>query len=143
MHLKVSDIFHGRDVFAPVAAHWAVGVPLEALGEGIEAPVQLALPRPHPTAQSVTGEVTLIFQHFGNVITNIHRDDLEAWTQVRIRLCGVEIEGLVRTFGARPPGTLIAFFGSSGHLMIAVVNGRAVDRLHPSMGDQVEVLRPP
>jgi S-adenosylmethionine hydrolase len=140
---EVSDIFHGRDVFAPVAAHWAAGVPLEALGEVIEDPVQLAFPRPQPTAQGVTGEVTLIFQHFGNVITNIHRDDLEDWTQVRIRLCGVEIEGLVRTFGDRQPGTLIALFGSSGHLMIAVVNGRAVDYLHPSIGDQVEVLQQP
>ena len=58
-----------------------------------------------------------------------------------IRLCGVEIDGLVRTFGERQPGTLIALFGSSGHLMIAVVNGRATDLLHPSIGDQVEVLR--
>ena len=128
-------------MFAPVAAHWAAGVPLEALGEIIDDPVQLVLPRPQPTAQGVTGEVTLMFPHFGNLITNIHRDDLEDWTQVRIRLCGVEIEGLVRTFGDRQPGTLIALFGSSGHLMIAVVNGRAVDRLHPSIGDPVEVIR--
>jgi S-adenosylmethionine hydrolase len=138
---QVSAIFHGRDVFAPVAAHWAAGVPLEALGEVIEDPVQLALPRPQPTAQGVTGEVTLIFQHFGNLITNIQRADLEDWSQVRIRLCEVEIEGLVQTFGDRPPGTLIALFGSSGHLMIAVVNGRATDYLQPSIGDQVEVLR--
>ena len=138
---EVSDIFHGRDVFAPVAAHWAAGVPLEALGDVIDDPAQLALPRPQPTVQGLTGEVTLIFQHFGNLITNIHRDDLEDWSQVIIRLCGVEIDGLVRTFGDRQPGTLIALFGSSGHLMIAVVNGRATDRLHPSIGDQVEVLR--
>ena len=138
---EVSDIFHGRDVFAPVAAHWAAGVPLEALGDVIDDPVQLALPRPQPTAQGLTGEVTLIFQHFGNLITNIHRDDLDDWSQVIIRLCGVEIDGLVRTFGDRQPGTLIALFGSSGHLMIAVVNGRATDRLHPSIGDQVEVIR--
>ena len=139
---QVSDIFHGRDVFAPVAAHWAAGVPLEDLGEVIDDPVQLALPRPHPTAQGVTGAVTLMFEHFGNLITNIHREDLEDWSQVRIRLCGIEIAGLVRTFGDRPPGTLIALFGSSGHLMIAVVNGRAVDRLHPTIGDPVDVIRP-
>ena len=138
---EVSDIFHGRDVFAPVAAHWAAGVPIEALGDVIADPVHLALPRPQPTAQGLTGEVTLIFQHFGNLITNIHRDDLDDWSQVIIRLCGVEIDGLVRTFGDRQPGTLIALFGSSGHLMIAVVNGRATDRLHPSIGDQVEVIR--
>jgi S-adenosyl-L-methionine hydrolase (adenosine-forming) len=138
---EVSDIFHGRDVFAPVAAHWAAGTPLEALGDVIDDPVQLALPRPQSTAQGVIGEVTLIFPHFGNLITNIHRDDLEDWSQVSVRLCGVEIRGLVRTFGDRQPGTLIALFGSSGHLMISVVNGRATDHLNPSIGDQVEVIR--
>jgi hypothetical protein len=140
---QVSDIFHGRDVFAPVAAHWAAGTPLAALGEVIDDPVRLSLPRPQPTPQGLSGEVTLIFQHFGNLITNIHRDDLENWSQVRVRLCGVEIAGLVRTFGERPPGTLIALFGSSGHLMISVVNGRATDRLQPAIGDQVEVIRQP
>jgi S-adenosylmethionine hydrolase len=138
---QVSDIFHGRDVFAPVAAHWAAGTPLEALGDVIEDPVQFALPRPQSTAQGVTGAVTLMFPHFGNLITTIHREDLEDWSHVIVRLCGAEIEGLVRTFGDRPPGSLIALFGSRGHLMIAVVNGRAVDRLHPSIGDQVEVVR--
>jgi len=64
-----------------------------------------------------------------------------AYIEAMCPLCGVEIDGLVRTFGARPPGTLVALFGSSGHLMIAVVNGRAADRLHPSIGDQVEVIR--
>jgi S-adenosylmethionine hydrolase len=138
---QVSDIFHGRDVFAPVAAHWAAGTPLEALGEVIEDPGQLALPRPQSTAHGVTGEVTLLFPHFGNLMTNIHREDLEDWSHVIVRLCGAEITGLVRTFGDRPPGSLIALCGSSGHLMIAVVSGRAVDRLHPSIGDQVEVVR--
>jgi S-adenosylmethionine hydrolase len=89
----------------------------------------------------VAGEVTFLFQHFGNVITNIHRDDVDDWSQVRIRLCGVEVDGLVRTFSDRQPGTLIALFGSNDHLMIAVVNGRAVDRLQPSIGDPVEVIR--
>ena len=137
---QVSAIFHGRDVFAPVAAHWATGVALEDLGEVIDDPVQLALPRPQTTAQGVHGEVTLIFPHFGNIMTNIHHEDLEDWSQARVRLCGVEIPGLVRTFGERPPGTLIALFGSSDHLMIAEVNGRAADRIHPAIGDRVEVL---
>ncbi len=138
---EVSAIFHGRDVFAPVAAHWAAGTALEAFGDVIDDPVQLALPRPRATAQGVTGEVTLIFAHFGNLITNIQREDLADWSHVVIRLCGVDIPGLVHTFGDQPPGTLIALFGSSGHLMIAEVNGRAVDRLHPAIGDQVEVIR--
>jgi S-adenosylmethionine hydrolase len=138
---EVSAIFHGRDVFAPVAAHWAAGTPLEAFGDVIEDPVQLALPRPYVTPHGVNGEVTLIFQHFGNLITNILPEDLDDWSNVTVRLCGTEIPGLTRTFGDQPPGTLIALFGSSWHLMIAEVNGRAVDRLHPAIGDQVEVLR--
>lgn len=138
---QVSAIFHGRDVFAPVAAHWAAGTPLEALGDIIEDPVQLALPRPQVTVRGVIGEVSLIFPHFGNLITNIHQEDLEDWSQVMVRLGGVEIEGLVRTFGDRPPGALIALFGSSGHLMLAVVNGRATDYLRVSIGDRVEVIR--
>jgi S-adenosylmethionine hydrolase len=60
---------------------------------------------------------------------------------VVIRLGGVEIDGVVRTFGDREPGTLIALFGSSGHLMIVVVKGRAIDRLPISIGDQVEVIQ--
>ncbi|MGE3539254.1 MAG: S-adenosyl-l-methionine hydroxide adenosyltransferase family protein [Candidatus Tectimicrobiota bacterium] len=138
---QVSDIFHGRDIFAPVAAHWAAGVPLEELGEVITDPVQLAWPRPQATPEGVRGEVSHIFSHFGNILTNIQRADLEDWEQVRVRLCGVEIDGLVRTFGDRPAGTLIALFGSSGHVMIAMVNGRAVDHLCPSIGDQVDVVR--
>jgi S-adenosylmethionine hydrolase len=142
----VSDVFHGRDVFAPVAAHWASGVALDDLGEMIDDPVQLQLPRPQPTTQGLSGEVSLIFNHFGNLITNIHRDDLRAWpgdlsAGVTVCLCGIEIDGLVRTFGEREAGTLIALFGSSGHLMIAEVNGRAADRLHASIGDPVEVIR--
>ena len=138
---QVSDIFHGRDVFAPVAAHWAAGVSIDALGDVIDDPIRLDLPRPQRTPQGLNGEVTLIFQHFGNMITNLHRDDLEDWDGVIVRLCGVEIDGLVRTFGEREPGTLIALFGSSGHLMISVVNGRATDRLNPSIGDAVDVIR--
>ena len=139
---EVSDIFHGRDVFAPVAAHWAAGASLDDLGDIIDDPVQLPLPRPQHTAQGLSGEVTLMFQHFGNIITNIHRDDLSDWSQVAVRLGGVEINGVVRTFGEREPGTLIALFGSSGHLMISVVNGRATDLLQIAIGDRVEVIRP-
>jgi S-adenosylmethionine hydrolase len=91
----------------------------------------------------LSGEVTLIFQHFGNLITNIHRADLSDWSHVVIRLGGVDIDGLARTFGDREPGTLIALFGSSGHLMISVVNGRASERLPISIGGQVEVIQQP
>lgn len=137
----VSSIFHGRDIFAPVAGHWAAGVELECLGDAIDDPIRLDLPRPQPTDHGLTGEVSLTFKHFGNIITNIHRDDMADMGEVSVRIGGVEIEGLVQTFGEREPGTLISLFGSSGYLMIAVVNGSALEHLDVAIGDRVEVIR--
>ena len=85
--------------------------------------------------------MALIFQHFDNLITNIHCDDLDDWSLMIICLCVVDIDGLVRTFGDRQLGTLIALFGSSDHLRIPMVHGRATDRLPPSIGDQVEIIQ--
>lgn len=135
----VSDIFHGRDIFSPVAAHWAAGVPLEALGTPIDDPVRIDLPRPKRTERGIEGEIALIFPHFGNIITNIHRTDLADVGPVNVTLNGTTIEGLVLTFGEREPGSLVALFGSSGYVMISVVNGNAAQRLKAQVGDRIEV----
>jgi S-adenosylmethionine hydrolase len=94
----VSNIFHGRDIFSPIAAHLANGVPLEDLGTPIDDPVRILLPRPRRTEQGLVGEVVNT-DHFGNVASNIHRDDMTGLGQVNVTLCGVTIAGLVRTFG--------------------------------------------
>jgi S-adenosylmethionine hydrolase len=57
-----------------------------------------------------------------------------------MRLCGVEIHGLVRTFGERPVGDLVALYGSTGNLIASVVNGSAAERLRARVGDPVEVV---
>jgi hypothetical protein len=135
---KVSDVFHGRDIFSPVAAHWAAGVALENLGAPVDDPVRLSLPRPQRTEKGWSGEVIYI-DHFGNILTNIHRNDLVGPEQVAVNLCGVTIEGMVRTFGERRPGELIALYSSSDYLFISVVNGNAAQQLKTSVGDLVEV----
>jgi hypothetical protein len=134
----ISRVFHGRDVFSPVAAHLANGVPLVEVGTPINNPVRLELPRPQATATGWKGEV-LHIDHFGNISTNILREQLGAPSGVSIRLCGAEIQGLVNTFGERQPGDLVALYGSSGNLIVSVVNGSAARRLNPAVGDEVLV----
>jgi S-adenosylmethionine hydrolase len=137
----VSHIFHGRDIFAPSAAHLARGVALAELGTAITDPVRLALPRPARTAQGWRGEVIQV-DHFGNLLTNILRPHLDALgdAPLRVRLAGQEIAGLARTFGDRPEGSLIALYGTDHDLIISIVNGNAAASLPAGVGDGVEVV---
>jgi S-adenosylmethionine hydrolase len=136
---QVSDIFHGRDIFSPLGAHLAAGVPLQMLGTRVDDPVRIEIPMPQKTDEGVEGQITLIYHYFGNLITNIQRQDLAHLGEVDVTLCDTTIEGLVRTFGERSPGTLVALFDECEYLYVAVVNGNAVERLQPKVGDKVVV----
>ena len=139
----VSYVFHGRDIFSPVAAHLANGVSLHELGTSFSDPVRLELPKPQPTDHGWRGEVTHI-DHFGNLSTSIRAEHLGGALQQKekivVRLNGSEINGMVNTFGERPVGELIALMGSTGNLAVSVVNGNAADRLGTKVGDAVEAL---
>ena len=135
---KVSHVFHGRDIFAPVAAHLASGVPAPELGSLFERPVRLELSRPRRIQAGWSGEIIHI-DHFGNIAANIYREHLAGASGVTVKLCGVNIHGMSLTFGERPPGELIALFGSTGNLVIATVNGNAALALSAKVGDGVEV----
>jgi S-adenosylmethionine hydrolase len=139
----ISHVFHGRDIFSPVAGHLANGVPLNEFGLPIHDPVKLELPKPEKTANGWRGEVIHI-DHFGNVSTNIRVENLgdamKDMESILVRLDGAEIKGLVNTFGERSVGELVALIGSTGNLGIAVVNGNAQQRLGSKVGDRVEVV---
>jgi len=134
----ISNVFHGRDIFAPVAAHLATGVPFNSLGSAIKDPVIIKIPNPVSTQKGWKGQVIHI-DHFGNLSTNINRSHLGESKEVLIKIKGVEITGLVSTFGERSNGTLIALIDSSGSLAISVVNGAAAKLLNSSIGDPVEI----
>jgi S-adenosyl-L-methionine hydrolase (adenosine-forming) len=140
---NISHVFHGRDIFSPVAAHLANGAPLSELGSPFNDPVHLELPKPEKTHNGWQGEV-IHMDHFGNVSTNIRVENLgEAMNEkenIIVRLNGVEIKGMVNTFGEQPVGELVALIGSTGNLGIAVVNGNAQERLGTKVGDTVEVV---
>ena len=134
----VSPVFHGRDIFAPVAAHLANGVPLSQLGSQVADPVRLALSQPERTSFGWRGEVIHI-DHFGNIATNLRVEHLGRPAQVAVRLGNVEISAMVLTFGDRSPGELVSLYGSTGNLIVCVVNGNAASRLGVRVGDPVEV----
>ncbi len=135
---EVSNVFHGRDIFAPAGAHLASGVPLRSIGTHIDDPVRIELPQPRRSGNVWTGQVIHI-DHFGNVHTNIRVEHLGEVPGAVVSICGVEIRGMVKTFGDLPVGELAALYGSSGDLIISVVNGSAKERLGASIGDPVRV----
>ena len=136
----VSDIFHGRDVFAPCGGHLAKGVPLAKLGSPITEVVRYHVPRPIFKGDVLHGEVMHI-DHYGNIIANMRRDDIEPMRPVDVWLSGCQIGGLARTFGERAPGGLLALYSPMYYLMIAVTNGNAAAELGARVGDPVQVNR--
>ncbi len=157
---ETSQTFHGRDIFAPVAAHLAAGVPVSAFGPAQETLTTLPAPQLVIAPDRVDGEV-LHIDHFGNVITSIGRlawagpealrfaprfggrvsapETLNAATcQV---LVGGRAIGPVRpTYGAVPPGALIALIGSAGQLEIGINQGHAASALGAAIGDPVSLV---
>ena len=132
---SVSQTFHGRDVFAPVAAHLRRGVPIQKLGPALKDFVRLDWLQPRITPTEVEGEVVYI-DRFGNAITNIPNEELQGcvwkvFTQ-RKEICSVEpFYQSVRT------GLPVAVPRSSGFLEIAVNGGSAARKLDLKIGDHV------
>jgi S-adenosylmethionine hydrolase len=143
----VSKTFHGRDLFAPVAAHLSLGVGLEQMGAAIADPVRLPLPKPRRKGDSLLGQIVRI-DHFGNLITNIHRTELERFLSAAppvVKVGGTRIEGLGQAYADVGSGELVALMDSSDCLELAVNRGRAADAIDLSsdviLGAQVVVRR--
>ena len=121
-----------------MAGHLAAGVPLHETGSPIADPVLLNLPRPRRVPGGLEGEIIHI-DHFGNLASNIMLEDLGVAARekgmIEVHLGPTRITGLVRTFGERRPGEVIALFGSTGNLIVSVVNGSASSRLGVHVGE--------
>jgi Uncharacterized conserved protein len=125
-----SRTFHGRDIFAPCAAHLAAGVPMEELGEAAGELVSLELPEPEWEDGAWQARV-ISRDHFGNLVTNLRREHLERFGQKRVLVSlpdGRSID-VRETYGDVAPGELVAYIGSGGRLEVAVRNGSAAERL--------------
>lgn len=140
---SVSPTFHGRDVFAPAAAHVAAGFPFVALGPVIK-PVDPSWPAPRKTPDGIVGTV-LGWDRFGTIITDLEREHLaciDEGTPIHVVLGTERIRIFGRTFADVPPGEALALFGSSDHLEIAVNQGNAAKRFGAQKGGPVKVIFP-
>ena len=137
----VSHTFHGRDIFAPVAAHLSLGVSPDQLGQPAREMVWLPSPQPTRRGNKLSGEV-LYADHFGNLVTNIPARDLADPGSLEVGIKGRRINHLSRTFHDREPGQaggLLALVGSHGYLEIAVPDGSASLVLGVDIGEPVYV----
>jgi hypothetical protein len=138
-----STTFHGRDIFAPVAAHLANGEDIESVGPPGRYVRKLQLPRPVRAPDgSLRGEIIYIDQ-FGNLITNIHRSTLEhSFSEegiVEVQVKQRDVQGICQAYGDRPEGRMLALVGSSGYLEVAVNQGSAAKMLGCEKGDTVQL----
>ena len=136
---KVSNTFHGRDIFAPTGAHLVAGVPLGELGAPISDPIRLDLPRPEKTGNGWQAHVTII-DIFGNLTTDLPAEALKGRRDVLIKIRGHEIDSIIESYGHREIGDLVAVVDSEYYIEIAVVNGSAANTLGAQVGDIVEVI---
>jgi hypothetical protein len=140
-HAPVSPVFHGRDVFGPVAAHLASGGALADVGPALarDALVRLAASEPTWSGGALRGEVVHV-DRFGNLVTNLRLAAHDA-AAGSIALDGRALR-FVRTYGDAAPGELVALVGSTGRIELAVNGGSAAQRTGAGVG-RVVVFRAP
>jgi len=143
----MSRTFHGRDVFAPVAARLARGEALSSFGPRITDPVRQPAHEPERNGDTLVGRVVFL-DRFGNALTNLTATSIAAAfgdgtpdATLEVRVLDRRISGLARSYGDAEVGTLVAILGSSGRLEIAQVGGAASERLGLGEGDAVVMRR--
>ncbi len=135
-----SHTFHGRDVFAPVAAHLSLGRAPEQFGPVVPTMERLTLSGVERSETGLTGSVIYI-DHFGNLITNISEADLRAFPKedLLVSIDAVQIHGVVAAYTAVEIGASAALINSWGMLEIAVRNGSAARRCGVLPGQPVHL----
>ncbi len=157
---KVSNTFHGRDIFAPIAAHLSLGVPLTDFGTPLQEFVRFSVPLVKRDENTLTGQVIKV-DSFGNLITNISEDILTQFLlsdqsnkttaeklhkqqdiiHYKITAGSVHLNRLNSSYSESEPGEPLAIISSFGLLEISVNLGNASARYGLKTGDEVRVKR--
>jgi len=142
----VSRTFHARDIFAPVAAHLAAGVPLEEVGDPVDGAdlVRIDLPEPEVGVDKLVGHV-LTVDRFGNLALNVRRDHLDElslragdWVELQLALDPYYAQ-VAETYADARPGELILYEDSYGAIAIAVRDGNAARLTGGAPGERVRI----
>lgn len=136
---QVGNTFHGRDIFAPAAAHLANGLPLTDLGSKRDGYIELEIPEPLKIPLGWAGAIIHI-DSFGNCGSNLPSDIIKKMSNPVIHFKSKTITKIVKTFGDAKSGELIAVLDSANLLSICVVNGDARHEMNAQIGDKVEVI---
>ena len=132
---EVSSVFHGRDIFAPAAAHLALGVDAAHMGPRLDTLHRLCIARPTPPVDGVITARVIHVDIFGNAVTNLKRAGAPGVASVE---AAGRLVGKVRpSYGWADEGAPLAVWGSGGRLEIAVRNGSAAETLGLTRGDRV------
>ncbi len=142
----VSATFHGRDVFAPVAAHLAAGAEFEELGRELDPAelVRLEVPEPSIGASSIRARA-LTVDRFGNVQLNLNREQLERvgilpGVQVELELATEHYYAVAaRTFSDVRPGEIVLYEDAYENVSIAITSGNAAETLTAAPGNEVRI----
>ena len=140
---EVSNTFHGRDIFAPVAAYLSRGISLGQFGNVANNVARFSIPAPQVSKAAIIGSVIWI-DRFGNLITNLTPDMLESFgmeSDFVIRAGKAEICRLNRAYAESGKGECLAIVGSSGHLEISVNQGSAAQALGLRRDDTIEIQK--
>lgn len=133
----VSSTFHGRDIFAPVAAHLSLGVPPQDFGQTTSRLLTFSLSQPEFRAGGEIRGHIIHIDHFGNLVTNIKGSDLPQ-KNIIIEIGGQRIEGISSSY--EPGDILLALVGSSDYLEIAARRDSAARLLRAKVGDEVRLF---
>lgn len=133
----VSNVFHGRDIFAPAAAALAGGIKPEQLGPRLNHWQTISLPNPRIEGSTIHGEVVFI-DHFGNLITNIPSSMLPASIN-KVQIGARTVARHVISYGHVEPNEIVSLISSNGHLEIAQAQGDAAHALVVTVGEPVSV----
>ncbi|MGH7455548.1 MAG: SAM hydrolase/SAM-dependent halogenase family protein [bacterium] len=139
----ISATFHGRDIFAPVAAHLARGEPLHNLGEPFVLQRKLPPLQCQIEKKVLQGQIAYI-DRFGNLISNVSEQQLREFAKgqpVTVTLAGQLIGGLSKAYAEVPPNAPIVLFGSFGFLEIGVNLGNAQLRFGARCGTPIAIKR--
>ncbi|HEY5873460.1 MAG TPA: SAM-dependent chlorinase/fluorinase [Gaiellaceae bacterium] len=142
----ISRTFHGRDIFAPAAAHLATGVPLAELGPPVDPEGLIRLDLPEPTIADDAISATLLYvDSFGNIALNLDRDDVASLgivsgTRVELELAGERYYAVMaRTFADARAGDVILYEDSYKNMSLAISRGSAARMLHASPGQDIRI----
>ena len=142
----VCPTFHGRDIFAPVAAYLSKAWATESFGDEITEFTRFVLPKPKAAGDSLKA-VVLRVDAFGNLMTNLRAEDLPEDTvatgKIKLQVGAKSVERFMSTFGEGSDGEVVALIGSSGYVEIAVNKGNAAKALGASRGAEVVLARTP